>query len=62
MTGDLYYCASCDLVYEAEDTLEYYSPEWPTYGGARACPVDGDKLALVGDADLSVVDYLARVE
>ena len=59
MTGDLYYCEPCDLVYLAEDTHEYYAPGFPTYGTARACPVDGDKLTLIGDADLSIVDYLA---
>ena len=59
MTGDLYHCAACELVYLGEDTHEYYAPGFPSLTGARGCPVDGDKLTLMGDADLSVFDYLA---
>jgi hypothetical protein len=59
MTGDLYYCDACDLVYLDEDTDAYYATGFPTLTSARGCPVDGSRLSLVGDADLSIVDYLA---
>jgi hypothetical protein len=59
---EFYHCASCELAYMGQDTLELCRPGCPTLGGVRVCPVDGSRVTLIGDADLSIVDYLARVE
>ena len=53
MTGDLYYCAACDLVYLGEDC------ERLSVAPVFLCPVDLTTVTLIGDADLSIVDYLA---
>ncbi len=64
MTGPTFYhCATCELVYMADDTHEYYAPGFPTLTSARGCPTCADKLAPIDDADVDpeIFNYLVTL-
>ena len=55
MTGDFYYCNSCDLAYR-EDGTDLNLP------GPRTCSVCTSPVSLIPerDIDLSIFDYLGE--
>jgi hypothetical protein len=58
MTGDFYYCATCDLAYEFMDTDVYFDEAKPV----NVCSVCSSPVTLIDPAtiDPSIFDYQGR--